>query len=487
MGYKYIVPDIVPDMNSTNGLASPIVVSFGSPFDTLEADHQPLVMSYQETKDLVRGKHASDLEGEEEGIIGAAGTACLGDNSVECCQWRSTLRSVAAATAARSTLRPQSSSSVGDSKGKSKPADRSLRSRKLKHDVIEAVNEFIQDIATCHDQIFEQAVEYIHQNERALQMVPQKSLCNTKATGKLALLQHATEGEPSIRAASESKNNEKIEAEEAKISEGSQAEFDEAIDITKRKFQRPRSPRPEILVPHLVWQDDTLLVIGWGTSVKIASIRANQSNGTSGTHRNVSKSSMNQVDIVASLQTSYFTSEVAPFGDSLVVLAYILGEEDGEKEFSSTIPSRQGNAQRPEVHIVIWNNDELATDALPVHGFEHYKAKDYSLAHALFSGSNYAGGQWKSWGVERILSGKAGELKEYSVELLHAEGVKFEGHGQIQEALAAYINALLLDPDGLEGISCCEKPTFRCIEDGAYQPNGLVLPGNGSQRRWTNS
>ena len=83
---------------------------------------------------------------------------------------------------------------------------------------------------------------------------------------------------------------------------------------------------------------------------------------------------------------------------------------------------------------------------MSVHGFEHYKAKDYSLAHALFSGSNHAGGQWKNWGVERILSGKAGELREYSVELLHAEEVKFEGHGQIQEALAAYINTPLLDP-----------------------------------------
>lgn len=47
---------------------------------------------------------------------------------------------------------------------------------------------------------------------------------------------------------------------------------------------------------------------------------------------------------------------------------------------------KQGNAQRPEVRIVTWNNDELSTDALPVHGFEHYKAKDYSLAHAPFSG-----------------------------------------------------------------------------------------------------
>ncbi|KAL5983102.1 Vacuolar protein sorting-associated protein 41 [Asimina triloba] len=53
-----------------------------------------------------------------------------------------------------------------------------------------------------------------------------------------------------------------------------------------------------------------------------------------------------------------------------------------------------GTAQRPEVRIITWKNDELATDALPVHGFEHYKANDYSLAHAPFTGSSYAGGQW---------------------------------------------------------------------------------------------
>lgn len=88
-------------------------------------------------------------------------------------------------------------------------------------------------------------------------------------------------------------------------------------------------------------QDDALLVIGWGTSVKIASIRTNQNRETNGTYKHVPMSSVNKVDIVASFQTSYFISGVSPFGDSLVVLAYILGEEDGEKEFSSTIPSRQ--------------------------------------------------------------------------------------------------------------------------------------------------
>ncbi|KAL6575787.1 Vacuolar protein sorting-associated protein 41 [Orobanche hederae] len=159
--------------------------------------------------------------------------------------------------------------------------------------------------------------------------------------------------------------------------------------------ERPHaSPRPELLLPHLVWQGDTLLVIGWGTSVKIVSIRNNQNKGINGTYKHIQMSSMNQVDIVASFQTNYFISGIAPFGDSLVVLAYIPVEEDGEKDFSSTTPSRQGNAQRPEVRVVTWNNDELATDALPIHGFERYKAKDYSLAHAPFSGSSYAGGQW---------------------------------------------------------------------------------------------
>ncbi|XP_022864550.1 translation initiation factor eIF-2B subunit beta isoform X1 [Olea europaea var. sylvestris] len=92
------------------------------------------------------------------------------------------LSATAVAAAARSTLRPpslqtlledmphstavpQTSSSGGDSEGKSKSADKNLKTRKLKHNVIEAVNELIQDISTCHELIAEQAVEHIHQNE----------------------------------------------------------------------------------------------------------------------------------------------------------------------------------------------------------------------------------------------------------------------------------------------------------------------------------
>nr|CAB3488657.1 unnamed protein product [Digitaria exilis] len=161
-------------------------------------------------------------------------------------------------------------------------------------------------------------------------------------------------------------------------------------------IERPKGiPRPEFLLPHLVWQDDTVLVIGWGTSVKIAAIRTDLSQGLNGIQRSIAAvSSEKYVDIVGSFQTGYYISGIAPFGDLLVVLAYIPDEEEKEKKISASVTSRQGTAQRPEIHLVSWKNDELTTDALPIHGYEHYKAKDYALAHAPFSGSSNAGGQW---------------------------------------------------------------------------------------------
>ncbi|RWW52981.1 hypothetical protein BHE74_00040560, partial [Ensete ventricosum] len=44
-------------------------------------------------------------------------------------------------------------------------------------------------------------------------------------------------------------------------------------------------------------------------------------------------------------QTSYYISGIAPFGDTLVVLAYI-PEENAEKDFRSTVPSRQKKREK---------------------------------------------------------------------------------------------------------------------------------------------
>lgn len=83
------------------------------------------------------------------------------------------------------------------------------------------------------------------------------------------------------------------------------------------------------------------MVIGWGTCVKIAAIRTNPPRGANGVQKNMPISTTKYVDIVASFQTSYYISGIAPYGDALVILAYIPEEQNGEKDFSSTIPSRQ--------------------------------------------------------------------------------------------------------------------------------------------------
>ncbi|TKY48587.1 Vacuolar protein sorting-associated protein 41-like [Spatholobus suberectus] len=251
--------------------------------------------------------------------------------------------------------------------------------------------------------------------------------------------------------------------------------YDTANDQRVTFIEKPRgSPRPELLLPHLVWQDDTLLVIGWGTSVKIASIKTNRHQATNGTYRQVPLSVVAQVDIVASFQTSYFISGIAPFGDALVVLAYIPGEEDGEKDFSSTAPSWKGSAQRPEVRIVTWNNDELSTDALPLHGFEHYKAKDYSLAHAPFSGSSYAGGQWAAGdephyyivSPKDVVIAKPRDAEDHIAWLLqhgwHEKALAAVESGQgrselLDEVGSRYLDHLIVERKYTEAASLCPK------------------------------
>lgn len=50
------------------------------------------------------------------------------------------------------------------------------------------------------------------------------------------------------------------------------------------------------------------------------------------------------------------------------------------------------------------------------------------------------------WKDMEVCLGKARELKQYSAEVLYTEGVMLQGRGQVEEAMSAYINALLVDP-----------------------------------------
>jgi len=76
------------------------------------------------------------------------------------------------------------------------------------------------------------------------------------------------------------------------------------------------------------------------SSSSVAAIRHKSSGGTNAIDENYSSpSSAKQVDIVAAFQTNYFISGLAPYGDALLIIAYIPDKENGEKEVGKGIPS----------------------------------------------------------------------------------------------------------------------------------------------------
>ncbi|KAH6759807.1 NagB/RpiA/CoA transferase-like superfamily protein [Perilla frutescens var. hirtella] len=101
-----------------------------------------------------------DTEQDDHPVLSATAVAAAARNALRPPSLQTLLEDLPHSAAA-----PHTSSSGGDSEGKSKSADKNTMTRKLKHNVIEAVNELIQEISTCHEQISEQAVEHIHHNE----------------------------------------------------------------------------------------------------------------------------------------------------------------------------------------------------------------------------------------------------------------------------------------------------------------------------------
>ncbi|CAH1439644.1 unnamed protein product [Lactuca virosa] len=102
----------------------------------------------------------NDVEQDDYPVLSAAAVAAAARNALRAPSLQTLLEGVPHSAAVL-----HSNSSADDSEEKTKSTDKNSRSRKLKHNVIETVNDLIQDIATCHEEIAEQAVEHIHHNE----------------------------------------------------------------------------------------------------------------------------------------------------------------------------------------------------------------------------------------------------------------------------------------------------------------------------------
>ena len=197
--------------------------------------------------------------------------------------------------------------------------------------------------------------------------------------------------------------------------------------------------RPELHRCHLRWQGDAtvsassqqqqLLIIAWGFSVKVAKVvtksvsitaatggggNVEQTNSVGGTAGVLSRGSFSgggslqsvthdsttsvnngasssflpttkHMEIVGLFQTDYAILGAAPFGDLLLLLAYTESEEDDndnddDDRSLSISKTRFKPACRPEVKLVTWDNDEVSCDALTVQDFEKLRPSEYTLA-----------------------------------------------------------------------------------------------------------
>ncbi|XP_021306578.1 translation initiation factor eIF-2B subunit beta isoform X2 [Sorghum bicolor] len=100
-----------------------------------------------------------DSEHDDRPALSAAVLAAHARNALRAPSLQTLLEDIPVSPAVSRTA-----SSTGDSDGKSKSGDKSS-TRKLKHDVIAAIGDLIDEIDSCYEPISEQAVELIHQNE----------------------------------------------------------------------------------------------------------------------------------------------------------------------------------------------------------------------------------------------------------------------------------------------------------------------------------
>ncbi|MBN3324662.1 VPS41 protein, partial [Atractosteus spatula] len=130
------------------------------------------------------------------------------------------------------------------------------------------------------------------------------------------------------------------------------------------------SLRPDMYPCSLCWKDNTTLIIGWGTSVKICAVKERDPT-------EMRDLPSRYVEIVSAFETEFYISGLAPLADQLVVLYYvkeILDEQVGSYlvvllSICCERSDKKKSKKRP-------------SDALTVRNFHENECRDYRLEHS---------------------------------------------------------------------------------------------------------
>ncbi|XP_030059835.1 vacuolar protein sorting-associated protein 41 homolog [Microcaecilia unicolor] len=129
------------------------------------------------------------------------------------------------------------------------------------------------------------------------------------------------------------------------------------------------SLRPDMYPCSLCWKDNLTLIIGWGNSVKICSVKERHAS-------EIRDLPSRYVEIVSQFDEEFYISGLAPLSDQLVILFYV-------KEVSDKVGKEC--CARPRLDIIQplpESYEEISSDALTVRGFQENECRDYRLEYA---------------------------------------------------------------------------------------------------------
>uniref|UniRef100_A0A3Q4H7W7 Vacuolar protein sorting-associated protein 41 homolog n=1 Tax=Neolamprologus brichardi TaxID=32507 RepID=A0A3Q4H7W7_NEOBR len=129
------------------------------------------------------------------------------------------------------------------------------------------------------------------------------------------------------------------------------------------------SLRPDMYPCSLCWKDNTTLIVGWGSSIKICVVK--ERNPTE-----MRDLPSRYVEIVSAFETEFFICGLAPLADQLVTLFFVKENSDQMDEELCARPRLDIIQPLPE------SCEEISSDALTVRNFQDNECRDYRLEHS---------------------------------------------------------------------------------------------------------
>uniref|UniRef100_A0A8C7TUJ2 Vacuolar protein sorting-associated protein 41 homolog n=1 Tax=Oncorhynchus mykiss TaxID=8022 RepID=A0A8C7TUJ2_ONCMY len=213
------------------------------------------------------------------------------------------------------------------------------------------------------------------------------------------------------------------------------------------------SLRPDMYPCSLCWKDNSTLIIGWGSSIKICVVKERG-------HTELRDLPSRYVEIVSAFETEFFISGLAPLADQLVTLYFV--KENSDHMFRAR-PCLDIIQPLPEGY------EEISSDALTVRNFQENECRDYRLEHSEGESLYYiispkdivvAKERDQDDHIDWLL-----DKKKYEEALMAAE-ISFKNikRHEVQKIGMAYINHLVEKGDYDTAARKCQKVLGKNME-----------------------